>query len=54
MARSFKGCSKRFYLNTGLLIFMLIINEEIFSSICLTIYAGQVLVWLFKNLPKNY
>lgn len=54
MATSFSNHSKKFYFNIGLFIAMLIVSEEIFSSLCLSVFAVELVVWIFKNLPKDY
>lgn len=54
MARSFSKYNKKLCLNVALLFFMLIIHDEIFSSFGLVVYAVELVVWIFKNLPKNY
>lgn len=40
--------------NIVLFILMLIFNCEIFSLLCMTVFAAQLLSWIFKHYPKNY
>ena len=54
MTRKFTNSINKFCINLGLFVLMLVIDDEIFSSICLLIFFSEFVFWIFKNLPKNY